>query len=146
MAWNGLELGPSPRWVRRGREQHGRVVGDGEVEVQRGHILTLNPHTFPPQIWESVPYLTSYVSPVLKEGRSIPLLPQQLEVSWNGKSRRDTPEHVPLPAEAAAGTGHGWAHPGLPGATKGLSIGLPGLFPRSFSCCLSPGDLSVPSP
>lgn len=39
------------------------------------------------QIWESVPYLASYVSPVLKEGRSIPLLPQELEVAWNGKSR-----------------------------------------------------------
>ncbi|PKU31142.1 proprotein convertase subtilisin kexin type 7 [Limosa lapponica baueri] len=36
------------------------------------------------KIWESVPYLASYVSPVLKEGRSIPLLPQELEVSWNG--------------------------------------------------------------
>ncbi|NXW53047.1 PCSK7 convertase, partial [Eurystomus gularis] len=35
------------------------------------------------KIWESVPYLASYVSPVLKEGRSIPLLPQELEVAWN---------------------------------------------------------------
>ncbi|NWT03924.1 PCSK7 convertase, partial [Mionectes macconnelli] len=35
------------------------------------------------KIWESVPYLASYVSPVLKEGRSIPLLPRQLEVTWN---------------------------------------------------------------
>lgn len=39
------------------------------------------------QIWESVPYLASYVSPVLKEGRSIPLLPQELEATWNGKGR-----------------------------------------------------------
>ncbi|KAM6043400.1 proprotein convertase subtilisin/kexin type 7 [Chlamydotis macqueenii] len=35
------------------------------------------------KIWESVPYLASYVSPVLREGRSIPLLPQELEVAWN---------------------------------------------------------------
>ncbi|NWU66677.1 PCSK7 convertase, partial [Pterocles burchelli] len=35
------------------------------------------------KVWESVPYLASYVSPVLKEGRSIPLLPQELEVAWN---------------------------------------------------------------
>ncbi|XP_042687942.1 proprotein convertase subtilisin/kexin type 7 [Centrocercus urophasianus] len=35
------------------------------------------------KIWESVPYLASYVSPVLKEGRSIPLLPQELEATWN---------------------------------------------------------------
>ncbi|KAM6238212.1 proprotein convertase subtilisin/kexin type 7 isoform 1-T1 [Porphyrio hochstetteri] len=35
------------------------------------------------KIWESVPYLASYVSPVLKEGRSIPFLPQELEVAWN---------------------------------------------------------------
>ncbi|XP_049655472.1 proprotein convertase subtilisin/kexin type 7 isoform X1 [Accipiter gentilis] len=35
------------------------------------------------KIWESVPYLASYVSPALKEGRSIPLLPQELEVTWN---------------------------------------------------------------
>ncbi|XP_051494420.1 proprotein convertase subtilisin/kexin type 7 isoform X3 [Apus apus] len=40
------------------------------------------------KIWESVPYLASYVSPALKEGRNIPLLPQELEVAWNGKSRR----------------------------------------------------------
>ncbi|RLV93738.1 hypothetical protein DV515_00013367 [Chloebia gouldiae] len=35
------------------------------------------------KIWESVPYLASYVSPVLKEGRSIPWLPQELQVAWN---------------------------------------------------------------
>ncbi|XP_075579316.1 proprotein convertase subtilisin/kexin type 7 [Pelecanus crispus] len=35
------------------------------------------------KIWESVPYLASYVSPALKEGRNIPLLPQELEVAWN---------------------------------------------------------------
>ncbi|XP_061870106.1 proprotein convertase subtilisin/kexin type 7 [Colius striatus] len=35
------------------------------------------------KVWESVPYLASYVSPALREGRSIPLLPQQLEVAWN---------------------------------------------------------------
>ncbi|XP_013814316.2 proprotein convertase subtilisin/kexin type 7 [Apteryx mantelli] len=35
------------------------------------------------KIWESVPYLASYISPVLKEGKSIPLLPQELEVAWN---------------------------------------------------------------
>uniref|UniRef100_A0A663M0E2 Proprotein convertase subtilisin/kexin type 7 n=1 Tax=Athene cunicularia TaxID=194338 RepID=A0A663M0E2_ATHCN len=46
------------------------------------------------KIWESVPYLASYVSPALKEGRSIPLLPRELEVSWNGKSRRPSWRHV----------------------------------------------------
>ncbi|XP_030320550.1 proprotein convertase subtilisin/kexin type 7 [Calypte anna] len=35
------------------------------------------------KVWESVPYLASYMSPVLREGRSIPLLPQELEVTWN---------------------------------------------------------------
>ncbi|KFV66116.1 Proprotein convertase subtilisin/kexin type 7, partial [Dryobates pubescens] len=35
------------------------------------------------KVWESVPYLASYVSPTLREGRSIPLLPQELEVAWN---------------------------------------------------------------
>ncbi|XP_048369338.1 proprotein convertase subtilisin/kexin type 7 [Sphaerodactylus townsendi] len=35
------------------------------------------------KIWESVPYLASYVSPVLKENWIIPLEPQQLEVTWN---------------------------------------------------------------
>uniref|UniRef100_A0A8C6YQV4 Proprotein convertase subtilisin/kexin type 7 n=1 Tax=Nothoprocta perdicaria TaxID=30464 RepID=A0A8C6YQV4_NOTPE len=35
------------------------------------------------KIWESVPYLASYVSPVLREGKSIPLLPQELQVAWN---------------------------------------------------------------
>uniref|UniRef100_A0A8V5GUS8 Uncharacterized protein n=1 Tax=Melopsittacus undulatus TaxID=13146 RepID=A0A8V5GUS8_MELUD len=35
------------------------------------------------KIWESVPYLASYVSPALREGRSIPLLPRELEAAWN---------------------------------------------------------------
>ncbi|XP_065553483.1 proprotein convertase subtilisin/kexin type 7 isoform X2 [Lathamus discolor] len=38
------------------------------------------------KIWESVPYLASYVSPVLREGRSIPLLPRELEAAWNGNA------------------------------------------------------------
>lgn len=36
------------------------------------------------QVWETVPYLASYVSPVLKEHRAVPLEPRQLEVTWNG--------------------------------------------------------------
>ncbi|XP_038236623.1 proprotein convertase subtilisin/kexin type 7 isoform X2 [Dermochelys coriacea] len=35
------------------------------------------------KIWESVPYLASYMSPVLKEGRTVPQVPQALEVTWN---------------------------------------------------------------
>lgn len=35
------------------------------------------------KVWETVPYLASYVSPVLKERRAIPLEPKQLEVTWN---------------------------------------------------------------
>ncbi|KAM4650797.1 proprotein convertase subtilisin/kexin type 7 isoform 1-T1 [Discoglossus pictus] len=35
------------------------------------------------KVWESVPYLASYVSPVLKENRKIPLVPNRLEFSWN---------------------------------------------------------------
>ncbi|XP_053222261.1 proprotein convertase subtilisin/kexin type 7 isoform X1 [Podarcis raffonei] len=35
------------------------------------------------KIWESVPYLASYVSPILKESKTIPMAPQQLEVTWN---------------------------------------------------------------
>uniref|UniRef100_A0A4W3IAI2 Proprotein convertase subtilisin/kexin type 7 n=1 Tax=Callorhinchus milii TaxID=7868 RepID=A0A4W3IAI2_CALMI len=35
------------------------------------------------KIWESVPYLTSYSSPVQKEGKDIPLHPKVLEVVWN---------------------------------------------------------------
>ncbi|XP_065508174.1 proprotein convertase subtilisin/kexin type 7 isoform X2 [Caloenas nicobarica] len=38
------------------------------------------------KIWESVPYLASYVSPALRAGRSIPLLPRELEVAWNGNA------------------------------------------------------------
>ncbi|XP_075765450.1 proprotein convertase subtilisin/kexin type 7 isoform X1 [Pelodiscus sinensis] len=34
-------------------------------------------------VWESVPYLASYSSPVLKEGRTIQQGPQALEVTWN---------------------------------------------------------------
>ncbi|XP_077162316.1 proprotein convertase subtilisin/kexin type 7 [Paroedura picta] len=35
------------------------------------------------KIWESVPYLASYVSPVLRENKVIPLEPQRLEATWN---------------------------------------------------------------
>ncbi|KAM3922643.1 proprotein convertase subtilisin/kexin type 7 [Leptodactylus fuscus] len=35
------------------------------------------------KVWESVPYLASYVSPVLKESKNIPLVPHVLELSWN---------------------------------------------------------------
>ncbi|XP_054448285.1 proprotein convertase subtilisin/kexin type 7 isoform X2 [Pteronotus mesoamericanus] len=52
------------------------------------------------QIWTSVPYLASYVSPMLKENKAIPLSPHSLEVLWN-VSRMDlemsglkTLEHV----------------------------------------------------
>ncbi|XP_047607849.1 proprotein convertase subtilisin/kexin type 7 isoform X2 [Phacochoerus africanus] len=52
------------------------------------------------KIWTSVPYLASYVSPVLKEDKAIPLSARPLEVLWN-VSRTDlemsglkTLEHV----------------------------------------------------
>ncbi|MBZ3876788.1 Proprotein convertase subtilisin/kexin type 7 [Sciurus carolinensis] len=52
------------------------------------------------KIWTSVPYLASYVSPMLKENKAIPRLPSSLEVLWN-VSRMDlemsglkTLEHV----------------------------------------------------
>nr|XP_033774859.1 proprotein convertase subtilisin/kexin type 7 [Geotrypetes seraphini] len=35
------------------------------------------------KIWDSVPYLASYVSPVLKEDHRIPLVPGRLEITWN---------------------------------------------------------------
>ncbi|XP_072835477.2 proprotein convertase subtilisin/kexin type 7 isoform X2 [Pogona vitticeps] len=35
------------------------------------------------KVWESVPYLASYVSPLLKENRVIPLTSDHLEVAWN---------------------------------------------------------------
>lgn len=35
------------------------------------------------KVWESVPYLASYVSPVLKENKNIPLVPNVLDLSWN---------------------------------------------------------------
>ncbi|XP_006890875.1 PREDICTED: proprotein convertase subtilisin/kexin type 7 [Elephantulus edwardii] len=35
------------------------------------------------KVWASVPYLASYVSPVLKENKAIPLSPRSLEVLWN---------------------------------------------------------------
>ncbi|XP_063799378.1 proprotein convertase subtilisin/kexin type 7 isoform X2 [Pseudophryne corroboree] len=35
------------------------------------------------KVWESVPYLASYVSPVFKENKNIPLLPSMLQLSWN---------------------------------------------------------------
>ncbi|XP_011908835.1 PREDICTED: proprotein convertase subtilisin/kexin type 7 [Cercocebus atys] len=37
------------------------------------------------KIWTSVPYLASYVSPMLKENKAIPQSPRSLEVLWNGK-------------------------------------------------------------
>lgn len=43
------------------------------------------PHPLLSQIWTSVPYLASYVSPVLKENKAIPLSPHSLEVLCNGK-------------------------------------------------------------
>lgn len=76
----------------------------------------LNPLSFPWQIWESVPYLASYVSPVLKEGRSIPLLPQELEVAWNGKSRCATGSTCCVEAREPAlpaGVWHSRAGPAL---------------------------------
>ncbi|XP_068844529.1 proprotein convertase subtilisin/kexin type 7 isoform X2 [Capricornis sumatraensis] len=52
------------------------------------------------KVWTSVPYLASYVSPVLKENKAIPLSARPLEVLWN-VSRMDldmsglkTLEHV----------------------------------------------------
>ncbi|XP_053547370.1 proprotein convertase subtilisin/kexin type 7 [Bombina bombina] len=35
------------------------------------------------KIWESVPYLASYISPVFKENKKIPLMPNRLQLSWN---------------------------------------------------------------
>uniref|UniRef100_H3BH88 Proprotein convertase subtilisin/kexin type 7 n=2 Tax=Latimeria chalumnae TaxID=7897 RepID=H3BH88_LATCH len=35
------------------------------------------------KVWESVPYLASYVSPVLREDKTIPLVKNLLEVFWN---------------------------------------------------------------
>ncbi|XP_075437808.1 LOW QUALITY PROTEIN: proprotein convertase subtilisin/kexin type 7 [Ascaphus truei] len=35
------------------------------------------------KIWESVPYLASYLSPVFKENRKVPLFPSRLELNWN---------------------------------------------------------------
>ncbi|KAE8592519.1 hypothetical protein XENTR_v10018781 [Xenopus tropicalis] len=35
------------------------------------------------KVWESVPYLASYISPVFKERKQIPLMPNTLEVYWN---------------------------------------------------------------
>ncbi|NP_001090019.1 proprotein convertase subtilisin/kexin type 7 precursor [Xenopus laevis] len=35
------------------------------------------------KIWESVPYLASYISPVFKENKQIPLVRNTLEVNWN---------------------------------------------------------------
>ncbi|XP_058519848.1 proprotein convertase subtilisin/kexin type 7 [Ochotona princeps] len=52
------------------------------------------------KVWTSVPYLASYVSPVIKENKAIPQSPRALEVRWN-VSRTDlemsglkTLEHV----------------------------------------------------
>lgn len=67
--------------------------------------------SLPWQVWESVPYLASYLSPVLKEGRSIPLLPRELQVAWNGKGG------------CALGS-HGVKKP-LQEDSKGLSLGCP---------------------
>ncbi|XP_074072858.1 proprotein convertase subtilisin/kexin type 7 [Macrotis lagotis] len=35
------------------------------------------------KIWTSVPYLASYISPMLKENKRIPMSPHSLEVLWN---------------------------------------------------------------
>lgn len=37
------------------------------------------------QVWESVPFLVSYQSPVLREEEPIPASPVKLTLTWNGK-------------------------------------------------------------
>lgn len=65
------ELGPEDQWMRE----------------KRSPVLFVHPPSplFLSQIWTSVPYLASYVSPVIKENKAIPLSPHSLEVLWNGK-------------------------------------------------------------
>uniref|UniRef100_A0A2K5KR40 Proprotein convertase subtilisin/kexin type 7 n=1 Tax=Cercocebus atys TaxID=9531 RepID=A0A2K5KR40_CERAT len=46
------------------------------------------------KIWTSVPYLASYVSPMLKENKAIPQSPRSLEVLWN-VSRQDHATQFP---------------------------------------------------
>lgn len=36
------------------------------------------------QVWEMVPFLVSYQSPVLKEEALVPAYPEQLNLTWNG--------------------------------------------------------------
>lgn len=38
------------------------------------------------KVWTSVPYLASYVSPVIKENKAIPQTPSALEVLWNANT------------------------------------------------------------
>lgn len=98
-----------------------------------------NPLSFVWQVWESVPYLASYISPLLKENRAIPLDPGQLETTWNGpcssgvgereraawESGRAPPvslEGWPLPgAEEGQGLGAGRPRAGTQGAPRSLA-------------------------
>ncbi|XP_026719406.1 proprotein convertase subtilisin/kexin type 7 [Athene cunicularia] len=88
------------------------------------------------KIWESVPYLASYVSPALKEGRSIPLLPRELEVSWNGKSRRPSWRRSWQPSRRA----HTVTTPGFPASG---AVGHP---EQELQLVTGRGDVGTGSP
>lgn len=73
---------------------------------------------------------------MLKEGKSIPLLPQELEATWNGKGRCGATWLLVLVLRPESlSTTYS-----VEQATKGLSAGLCGPFPVSFRCP-SPEDL-----
>lgn len=73
------------------------------------------------QVWESVPYLASYISPLLKENRAIPLDPGQLEATWNGPCSSGGRERAAWESGLAPPISlEGWP---LPGAEEGQGLG-----------------------
>lgn len=47
-----------------------------------------------PQVWESVPFLVSYQSSVIKEGATIPSYPDMLIRTWNGNRQLFCPKYI----------------------------------------------------
>ncbi|XP_048651800.1 proprotein convertase subtilisin/kexin type 7 isoform X1 [Marmota marmota marmota] len=85
------------------------------------------------KIWTSVPYLASYVSPVLKENKAIPRSPGSLEVLWNGSG------------QTRAMAGEGVAKGGSPGGRKEGAASLGWSF-RQEDQQDGPGDVRTEDP
>lgn len=85
--WGALPGVAGASGMREGDEDGERAGPEHQWLREKKPVLFVHPLSplFLSQIWTSVPYLASYVGPVLKENKAIPLSPHSLEVLWNGK-------------------------------------------------------------